>query len=425
MMKKLIGILLLIALGWFAYSNLFSSKPEEIYFRHSLNGDLAKALEEVVEQFNQKNPNYKVVLDFGGDYKTSFTKTFEDNTAKKPHLLMVAEFNTITMQQRVNDYIPLHKLLEVDSSNFVPVIKEFYTFKDDNGKGSLYSLPFNCSTAILFYNKDIFKKVGLPDRAPETWEEMEQYAEKLKEKGYTAFTTAWPAAYIFEHFSSVHNIPYATGRNGLEDNHPKLLVNSEPFIKQLEHFADWAKKGFYVYGSRKVENAEEKFVKQECAMILQGANRLFAYKDKGFEVGVGTYPYWKKMVSGEPYALNVCGTSIWILNNHPSYEGVKVFLKYLASEPAQTFWHQRTGYLPVTLAAYEKTKISGFYDKNPAAYMAVKQLVERMKHNLPGIRIPDYADIREKVMEAIENVLLNNKPAKQVLDQLAETVNRN
>ena len=417
-MKKILSVFALAVLSGIVYLFLLSHKPQQIHFRYSLNGDLAKALEEVVNKFNAQNSGYKVVLEFGGDYKTSFTKTFEDQNTQKPHLLMVAEFNTITMQQREKDYIPLYKLLDIESSGFVPVIKEFYTFRQDDGKKLLYSLPFNCSTAILFYNKDAFKKAGLPDRAPETWEEMEQYAEKLKEKGYTAFTSAWPAAYIFEHFSSVHNIPYATGKNGLEDPNPTLLINSEPFIKQLEQFHHWLKKGFYVYGSRKVESAEEKFVKQECAMILQGANRLSFLKDKGFEVGVGTYPYWKKMVPTGPYALNVCGTSIWVLSGHPSYEGVKAFLKYLASESTQTYWHQRTGYLPVTLASYKKTKSSGFYDTHPAPYMAVKQLIERENHPLPGIRIPNYAEIREKVIDAIEAVLIDGKSPKEALDQV-------
>ncbi|MCX7337906.1 MAG: extracellular solute-binding protein [Alphaproteobacteria bacterium] len=419
-MKKMLSVFILMTLALIAYCYYPFYQTPEIRFRYSLRGDLGQALEEIVNDFNRDHPQYKVVLEYGGSYTDSFVKTCQEKRSQRPQLLMVAEFNTVTLKKQEKDYIPLCHLIDINTSDFVPVVKESCTFRDKDGKKILHSLPFNCSTAILYYNRDIFKKVGLPDRAPETWEEMEQYAKKLKDSGYTAFTTTWPAAYLLEHFSVTHDIPYATQKNGYEGDNPKLLLNTKPFVEQLEHFADWQKKGFYIYGTRNVETAEDKFIKQECAMLLQGQHRLVFLKDKGgFDVGVGTYPYWKKLTPKGPYALNIGGTSIWALREQPSLEGTKAFLTYLASEKIQTFWHKRTGYLPITLPAYEKTKTSSFYGTNPAAYMAVKQVIERQNQNLPnGIHIQNYANLRDKVMDAIEDVLLKDKPAQETLDKL-------
>lgn len=417
--KYILYFLSLGLVGAYFIFQFLSSAPEEVRFRHSLRGDLEKALNDLVKEFN-KDASYKIVLEYGGNYSESFPNTFkEENKEKRPHLVMISEYNTLTMQQRKNDYIPLYKLIDVEETQFVPVIKEFYSFGEPDSKHSkLYSLPFNCSTAIAFYNKDMFKKAGLPDKAPETWEELEIYAEKLKAAGYVAFTTAWPAAYLLEHFSVVHNIPYATQKNGFEGNNPQLLLTSEPFVNQLKKFAEWKAKGFYIYAGRMAEQAEEKFIKQECAMLFQGPNRLSFVKDKGFEVGVGPYPYWQKMAPGEPYALNSGGTSIWILAGHSSYEGVKRFLNYLASEQVQQKWHELTGYLPTTIKAYAHTKGTNFYAKNPAAYMAVAQVIERRSQSLPnGIRIPNYGAAREKVIDAIENVLLHEMPVEEALDK--------
>ncbi|MBY0282081.1 MAG: extracellular solute-binding protein [Alphaproteobacteria bacterium] len=397
---------------------LFPKTPKEIYFRHSLMGFLEDTLVKVVDDFN-KTSSYKVVLEYGGNYTESFNNTFKvSERSKRPHLLMVSEYNTSTIYNQKDDYVPLYQLIDIEAARFVPIIKEFYSFKESKDeKSHLCSLPFNCSTAILFYNKDIFKKAGLPDKAPETWEEMEIYAEKLRKAGYTAFTTAWPAAYLLEHFSVVHNIPYATQKNGFYGENPKLLINTKPFADQLNKFLEWEQNGFYVYSGRIAEKAEEKFVKQECAMLLQGANRLTYVKNKGFDVGFGVYPYWAKMLPNGPYALNIGGTSIWVLKGHPSYEGVVEFIKYLANEKVQQRWHETTGYLPTTIGAYERTKSGRYYEENPASKAAVAQVIERKNQNLPnGARITNYGPAREKIVDSIESVLDQKKSAAEALD---------
>lgn len=412
----------------------FFQAPKEVHFRHSLMGVLEENLIKVVDDFN-KASTYKVVLEYGGNYTESFNNTFKvSDRTKRPHLLMVSEYNTPTIYNQRDDYIPLHKLIDIEAARFVPVIKEFYSFKEPNeDKAQLCSLPFNCSTAILFYNKDIFKKAGLPDKAPETWEEMEIYAEKLRAAGYTAFTTAWPAAYLFEHFSVVHNIPYATQKNGFHGNNPKLLINTQPFVDQLSKFVEWEKKGFYAYAGRIAEKAEEKFIKQECAILLQGANRLGYVKDKGFDVGFGVYPYWAKMVPNGPYALNIGGTSIWALSGHPSYEGVVEFIKYLASEKVQQRWHETTGYLPTTIGAYERTKSGAYYQANPASKIAVQQVIERKNQDLPnGVRVPNYTMARERLinvideaMSKVEGFYAKNPAAYKAVAQVIERPNQN
>ena len=411
---SLAGIALAGIGGYF----LFPKAPKEIHFRHSLVGFLEETLIKIVDDFN-KNSSHKVILEYGGNYTESFHNTFKvSDRSKRPHLLMVSEYNTPTIYNQKDDYVPLYQLIDIEAAKFVPVIKEFYSFKESNEeKENLYSLPFNCSTAILFYNKDIFKKAGLPDKAPGTWEEMEVYAEKLRQAGYTAFTTAWPAAYLLEHFSVVHNIPYATHKNGFYGKNPKLLINTKPFVDQLNKFLEWEKKGFYAYSGRVAEKAEEKFVKQECAMLLQGANRLGYIKDKGFDVGFGVYPYWAKMVPNGPYALNVGGTSIWILDGHPSYGGVIEFISYLASEKVQQKWHETTGYLPTTIGAYEKTKAGRYYKENPASRLAVEQVIERVNQDLPnGMRITNYGPVREKIIDSIESILVQKKPTEEALN---------
>lgn len=422
MIQKGIYAALAIVGLFFVLAFSFYSKPEVVRFRFSLTGMLAEELNSLVQKYNQSQKEYTVVLDYGGDYSTSYTNTFsEPDLKKRPHMLMVAEYNTNTMYHRKNEYVPIHKLINVPSARFVPGAQSMYSFNDgENSLPILYSLPFNCSTAVLFYNKNMFALAGLPDRAPETWEEIEQFCEKLKEKGIVGVTTAWPSAYMLEHFSVVHDVPFSTQVNGFDGGKPKLLIDGDLFVMHMEKIQEWFQKGYYIYAGRRSEDAEQAFVKQECAMLLQGANRLAFIQDRGFDIGVGTYPYWKKLLPDGPYAMNVCGTSIWVLAGHSSYTGVQDFLKYLSSEEAQIYWHQRTNYIPPTLGAYDATKKSGFYTKNPVAYAAVKQVIERGKIRLPnGLRLNNYAKARERILDGIENMIIRQKDARRELEKAA------
>jgi sn-glycerol 3-phosphate transport system substrate-binding protein len=398
------------------------TKPDVVRFRFSLTGMLAEELQGLVKKYNEGQKKYKVVLEYGGDYSTSYTNTFSESDLKKrPHMLMVAEYNTNSMYHRKDEYIPIYKLINVPNARFVPGAQSMYSFhENENSLPVLYSLPFNCSTAVLFYNKNLFAQAGLPDCAPETWEDVEHACQKLSEKGIVGFTTAWPAGYMLEHFSVVHDIPYSTQVNGFEGGKPQLLIDGDVFVMHLEKIQEWKQKGYYTYTGRRSEDSEQAFARQECAMLLQGANRLAFIQGKGFDIGVGTYPYWKKLLPDGPYAMNVCGTSIWVLAGHENYEGAQDFLTYLASEEAQIYWHQRTNYIPPTLGAYDATKKSGFYETNPVAYAGVKQVIERGKIRLPnGLRLNNYAQARERILDSIENMLLRQASVREELEKAA------
>ena len=66
-----------------------------------------------------------------------------------------------------------------DVSQLEPNISGYYTFDD-----KLYSMPFNSSNPILYYNKDLFKDAGLdPESPPKTFEELKVAADTISKKG--------------------------------------------------------------------------------------------------------------------------------------------------------------------------------------------------------------------------------------------------
>src|SRR5690606_14427867 len=148
------------------------------------------------------------------------------------------------------------------------------------------------------------------------------------------------------------------------------------------------------------------FIGGKCAMITGSSGlRANISKNAKFEFGTSTLPYYAD-VSGAPQNTIIGGASLWVFaNKKPEvYKGVTKFFHFLASPEIAARWHQQTGYVPVTKAAYEATKAAGFYDKNPGTEVAVKQLNVATTDQSRGVRLgylPQIREIEDAEMERI------------------------
>ena len=190
----------------------------DIIFWHAFEGFLYEKFAEIVDDFNYQSKDYRIQLVYKGNYKETFDKGVEafEQGSGAPHILQVYEVATQTLCAKPEMFIPADRLLckyfkKFDPAVYIDAVRDFYS----NAKGEMFSLPWNASTGILFYNKEIFQQVGLdPSKPPKTWEDLEKYGVKFVNAGYRGFTTAWPAAYHLEYICSWHNLPFATEENG-------------------------------------------------------------------------------------------------------------------------------------------------------------------------------------------------------------------
>ena len=138
-----------------------------------------------------------------------------------------------------------------------------------------------------------------------------------------------------------------------------------------------------------------------------------------FEFGVGFLPYWPDLVE-EPQNSIIGGASLWTFRGHSKmeYEGIARFFSYLASPQIQSLWHQSTGYLPVTFAAYEQTRAEGFYERNPGTDVAIRQLTRNppTAHS-KGLRFGSFVQIRDVINSELEAVWVGKKSAREALDE--------
>ena len=348
-------------------------------------------------------------------------------SGKGPHIVQVFEVGTATMMAAKGAVYPVYQLMAengepFDESRYLSSVIGYYTTTD----GRLLSMPFNSSTPVVFWNKEAFKKVGL-DRPPKTWEEVESFSKKMIAAGVVeyGFVTGWQSWVQLENFSAWHNVPFATKENGFAGLDTEFAFNSPLHVKHIQQLADWQKDKVFVYGGRRGDG-NPLFSEGKAAMLMNSSayygGLLSAAK---FEFGTSQLPYWSD-VKGAPQNSIIGGATLWVLKgkDKASYKGVAKFMNYMSDVFVQAFWHQNTGYVPITNAAYELTKATGYYEKNEGRDVAVVQMSGKPTANSKGLRLGSFVQIRDIINEELEAIWGGKKTAKQGLDDAASRGNK-
>src|SRR5688572_22391733 len=401
----------------------------EIQWWHSMGGALGEKLNALATKFNESQKDYKVVTTFKGSYPESMTAAIAAFRAgSAPHILQVFEVGTATMMAAKGAIVPVAKVMAdakepFDKNAYLPTVTGYYS----DTKGNLLSFPFNSSTVMFYVNKDAFKKAGLdPEKAPKTWKEVLAAAQKLKAAGQDCvYTTSWPSWMHIENFSAWHNVPIGTKQNGMGGVDTQFSINSPLHVKHISMLADMAKKGQFTYAGR-TNQGDAKFSSGECAMFSGSTGAQAGIRKAGkFAWSINFIPYHDD-VKGAPQNSIIGGASLWVMGGKKpeEYKGVAKFMAYLSQPEVQMGWHTKTGYVPITQAAYDMTKKSGFYDKEPGAELAVKQLTNKAPTaNSKGLRFGNFVQGRTVIEEELENVFSGKKEAKPALDDAVKRGN--
>jgi sn-glycerol 3-phosphate transport system substrate-binding protein len=392
----------------------------EIQFWHAMSGQLNDAVEALAKKFNEKQSDYEVKPLQKGTYPETLTAAISAyRSMTPPHIVQVFDVGTQTMLLS-GAIVPVFQLMReqgmvIDWSDFIQPVLSYYS-KD----GRLYSMPFNSSTPILYYNKDAFQKAGLsPDRPPTTWKEVGEFSRRIIGAGAAkcGFSTGWPSWILFENMAAWHDLPFATHQNGFGGVDTQLLVNGEFQGKLIGRLVGWQAEKVYSYGGR-MDLPDPKFTSGECAMYLQSSALIGRFtRSVRFRWGTGQLPHW-----GLPYKKGTSipgGATLWVMQGLPSadYQGVARFFKFLAEADQQASWHQTTGYVTITNASLKYLGQTNHFLRNPDQWTAFAQLTSG--NNTPhtqGIRLGNFAAVRDVIEDELENILAGKKSVQQGLD---------
>lgn len=401
----------------------------EIQWWHAMGGTLGDKVNEIADGFNKSQSDWKVVPVYKGNYTETMTGAIAAFRAKQqPHIVQVFEVGTATMMAAKGAVYPVTELMKdtglaFDKSAYLPAVISYYSTPE----GDLLSMPFNSSTPVLWYNKDAFAKAGLdPENPPKTWAEMESASKAIQASGMPCgFTTGWQSWVMIENFSAWHNLPLGTKENGFAGLDTELTFNNEHVTGMIGKLAEWQKTKLFDYGGRRSDSLP-KFINSECAMYMNSSASYSGIKNQAkFAFGQTMLPL-NTDVAKAPQNSIIGGATLWVLRGRPAeeYKGVALFLNYLASAEVQADWHQATGYVPITTAAYELSKKQGFYDANPGTDTAIRQLsLNEPTANSRGLRFGNFVQIRDIINDELEAVWAGKKSAKEGLDEAVKRGN--
>ncbi|MCJ7696595.1 MAG: ABC transporter substrate-binding protein [Anaerolineaceae bacterium] len=403
-----------------------------IAFWHSMGGDLGGiAIPEMVLQFNNSQTKCVVEPIYQGSYDDALNKLKAGLQSKDtPAVMQLYDIGTRLMVdlqviKPVQDFIDAEKY---DVSDLEPNVLAYYTVE-----GKQASMPFNTSTPMLYYNKDMFKAAGLdPENPPRTFDEVWEAARALTQKdangavtvsGFSMSIYGW----FFEQYLAVSGGYFVNNANGRDALATEATFNSPEGVAILEWWKAMSDEG--ILGNYGTVNADVRtaFYSEQTAMfidstaVLRGAMDTVAGK---FEIGTAYLPRPNEAAFDTSGTI-IGGGSLWVIADRPEAEQYCAweFLKFQASPEQQAYWHTMSGYFPIRQAAYDVQLAKDWRAQYPQFVTAVDQL-----HLAPNNRITQggligvFPTARQTIQEAIQEALAGLLTPQEALDKAAKSV---
>ena len=417
-MKKFLSLILMISLFLLFSVNISYAKTVNLkfYYPVGVSGPLAKVIDGMVAKFNKQNPDINVTPVFAGSYFDTMTKVQATIMGGNPPdvaiLLSVDLFSLIDMDAIIplDDYIKSSKDGEAYIKDFFPAFMENAVYD-----GKVWSIPFQRSTPILYYNKDAFREVGLdPNKPPTTWDELVEYGKKLIKKNAKGEVTRWAVAIPISggHIWTFEPFPIQAGLDGLASDDGKSVYFDNPITKTaLQFVLDLSKKyGIMQKGLISWGKLPAEFLAGRLAMFYHSTGSLtFIRKNAKIDFGVAFLP------GKERYGVPTGGGNFYIFKNIPKdhQDAAWRFIQFMTTPENSADWSIASGYIGIRKSVYETPKMKEFISKHPRYLVAKNQL----KYAHKEFSVHNRAKVAKCLFDAINEVLLGQKEVGPALSE--------
>ena len=321
--------------------------------------------------------------------------------------------------------VPMQELIDADGwdvSKLEENIAAYYTIDD-----KLYSMPFNTSTPILYYNKDILTEAGISeDQIPTSFEEIEAIGDQILSgsKASTVFALG-NYGWFFEQLICKQQLHYVDGGNGRESAATKVEFDSNgAALKIVNAWHSLNQKGFAPNLGRGTSDAQADFCAGNAAFYTGSTaslKQILTDVNGTFEVGTAYFP---SIASDDKGGVSIGGASLWALDNQDAVKQKATweFVKFLVSPESQAYWNVQTGYFPVTVDAYEVDLLKQNMETYPQFMTAVNQLHDSSAES-QGALLSVFSEARDIVESEMENMLNGIATPEETVNAMAERIN--
>jgi sn-glycerol 3-phosphate transport system substrate-binding protein len=388
-----------------------SAQAADIRLWHSMNGVRGAEFERLVARFNASQPRYRVVATYKGAYDEAAVEAVTARrTRRAPHIVQASELGGAFLLEQKDVVRSLWQVM-AEAGIALRVESAFGPSEELlDANGRWLALPLGRATPVLYYNRDLFRIAMLdPAKPPATWYDMVPTLAALVASGSECgLTLAWPASVLLENMAAWHNQAFATDR---------LMFNNRLAVRWVSTLVTWQKSGYFTYAARRDE-AEARFAAGECALLAASSASYADLRSRvKFELGVAQFPYYDDF-DGAPLNTLSAGPALWVMAGRPQadYAGVARFLAFFARPDVQAQWHQKTGLVPLSAAAYELTRKQGFYAAHPGHEIAVRQLLVKGTPNWKSLRLGQFPRLRSIIDQELESAWQGRKTSIDALN---------
>jgi sn-glycerol 3-phosphate transport system substrate-binding protein len=428
-MKRHLMIFSCVALVSLLMSSVVLAEDITIKFWHAMSGERIELLAGMAEEFNATHDGITVEAEYIGSYNDTLNKTIASFKAgDPPHVFQLYEIGTRSMIDG-GMIVPVGDLAAAENfdwSDYIDVTLDYYTVD-----GKLYSMPFNSSTPILFYNKTLFEKAGLDvNTPPDTWNQVREMGQKIMDAGAAEYGIAWNLhSWYFEEWHCVQNVDLADNGNGREKPATKVLITGEPSKKILEWWTGLEKDKILLRLMTDDWALHRKaFTSGQAAMMISSTSDVTqmtsAFAEKGWELGTGFLP---RPDDVERQGVAIGGGTLWMTAGHPQAEldATWTFLKWMSEPEQQVTWHKGTGYFAIRKSAIDLLEKEGWFETYPNYKVAFDQLLEtKASTATQGALMGIFPSFRTAVQTAVQKVYEGKATIDEALAEAEAIANK-
>lgn len=404
----------------FATSCACAAEPVtlQMYYPIAVGGKITATVDGLVSDFEKTHPDIVIKPVYTGDYSTTVTKALTAfRGGSPPQLAVIGDIEVYSLKD-AGAIIPVSDLAsDADGKKW---INGFYPAFIRHIDGKVWSIPFQRSTVVLYWNKDAFKRAGLnPEKAPQTWQEVEDFGRKLVVKqGDTV--SQWgielpstPIGYW------VLQAIAATNGATLDNNKGTAVTfNTPQTVEALNWMHELASKyAVSPPGAINWGTTPQDFLEGKTAMMVTTTGNLGTVRNSAkFPFGVAMLP--EKTQRGSPTG----GGNLYLFKGAtPAQQQAALsFMRWVSAPEQAARWSIATGYVATSPAAWETTQMKDYVKQFPQALVARDQL----KYSQPELSTYNSVQIQDLLNRAVEAVVTGSKTAPQALESAQKQADR-
>ncbi|WGK70221.1 ABC transporter substrate-binding protein [Candidatus Haliotispira prima] len=382
--------------------------PKDIHFWHAF-GDEARSgwIQQMADKWNESQSDYKVNPETKGSYRETLNASIlAARQNQTPHLVHVFEVGSqLAFDSQI--FTPVGSIEDFDFSDYIDSVLNYYTIN-----GQVNSIPFNSSSPVLYYNKDLMREAGLdPESPPQTFTELLSALQLAKTQGLEAAGFGFNLhGWFFEQWVAQQGGLLADNDNGRNGRATQVLLQSSEMQNVFNFIQILNQDGLYKY-TGKLEDwsgSDAIFTSGKVMFHMTStadAGNLARAVEGKFELGTGFMPIPE---GAERNGTVIGGGSVWLGKDRPKEEQIAArdFLVFMTNTENMAEWHKLTGYYPVRKSSIDLLRSEGWFESNPLFTTAFDQLLEtRANYATAGALLGSFLDTRTIVEEAVQQVL--------------------